>query len=261
MRGEPTDPMGGVPLPPAAVGSSEINRLVEAAPEPVAGPPDDRRLRACEILLVISVAFGASLIYTAGILLYGHSPSVTSTSQWVYKVFHDCIAIGLLAYVLARRSKTFSDLGLTWRWSDLPWSFALFAAGAVVSYLVRLGFYFGNPDATGSSPNVGDLLFHSVSVATILSVFVNPVYEELIVRGYLITELRRFSRGVALPIAASVVLQATYHIYQGGPRATAAGAMFLIWSLYFVKTGRLTPIVLAHLYCDAGSLVWYQLKN
>jgi membrane protease YdiL (CAAX protease family) len=55
----------------------------------------------------------------------------------------------------------------------------------------------------------------------------------------------------------SVTLQTLYHLYQGIPAAIALGAMFLILSAYFVKYGRVLPVILAHLYFDVLALLAY----
>jgi len=55
----------------------------------------------------------------------------------------------------------------------------------------------------------------------------------------------------AVAIGASVLLQTTYHLYQGIPHACAVGATFFVFSMYYVRTRRVAPLVLAHFYLDA----------
>jgi membrane protease YdiL (CAAX protease family) len=51
-------------------------------------------------------------------------------------------------------------------------------------------------------------------------------------------------------VLLSVILQTSYHLYQGLLPALVLGVVFLIFSLYFAKRGRILPVVLAHLYMD-----------
>jgi membrane protease YdiL (CAAX protease family) len=64
----------------------------------------------------------------------------------------------------------------------------------------------------------------------------------------------------ALAVAISVALQTVYHLYQGVIMAVATGAGFLIFSLYYARSRRITPVILAHLYLDALAL-WYTAKH
>ena len=116
-------------------------------------------------------------------------------------------------------------------------------------------------DSQGSFHNVGQYLFGSgIFFTTILFQFINPFFEELIVRAYLMTEVRRLTNSVTKAVLISTVLQASYHFYQGGPAAIAHGAEFLILAIYYAKTNRITPIILAHLYADVGGTLEYWLR-
>ena len=59
----------------------------------------------------------------------------------------------------------------------------------------------------------------------------------------------------ALAVLVSVAIQAFYHLYQGVPAALGHGATFLVFSLYYLRTRRIAPVVLAHLYMDVGALI------
>jgi membrane protease YdiL (CAAX protease family) len=93
----------------------------------------------------------------------------------------------------------------------------------------------------------------------ILFQFLNPFYEELIVRAYVITELKQLTNSVWKPIILSTLLQTSYHFYQGIPMALGEGAGFLVFSIYYSKTNRIAPIILAHLYIDVGATLYYFL--
>ena len=87
--------------------------------------------------------------------------------------------------------------------------------------------------------------------------FLNPFYEELIVRAYLLTEVRQLTGSATKAVILSTVLQTSYHLYQGGPSALSWGIIFLLFSIYYAKTGRIAPIILAHLYMDVIATMMY----
>jgi Type II CAAX prenyl endopeptidase Rce1-like len=59
---------------------------------------------------------------------------------------------------------------------------------------------------------------------------VNPFYEELIVRAYLMTELLDFTASPLLAIFASVAVQFSCHLYYGWLIGTGLSAGFLVFS-------------------------------
>jgi membrane protease YdiL (CAAX protease family) len=89
---------------------------------------------------------------------------------------------------------------------------------------------------------------------------VNPFFEELIARAFVMTELKALTRNTAIAIAGSVLLQTSYHFYQGAPAAISHGATFLVFSLYYAKTNRIGAPILAHLLLDLLATVNYMAK-
>jgi len=83
----------------------------------------------------------------------------------------------------------------------------------------------------------------------------NPFFEELIVRAYLMTEIGELTGSWILAVGVSVVFQAGYHIYYGWPVAVSLGFQFLVFALYYAKTRRAAPIILAHGIFDFWALI------
>src|SRR3712207_8084854 len=59
------------------------------------------------------------------------------------------------------------------------------------------------------------------------------------------TLFRSLTGSGVVAVAASATLQALYHLYQGIPAAIALGVMFVVLSIYFVRYGRILPVILA----------------
>jgi len=235
----------------------------------------DRQRSVIELTLVCVLAFGGGILNSAHHLAIGDSVgsavgtspggSMVGSWSWVSGLLHDGASLGLLWYVLMRRSKTFSDLGLSWRKRDIGVSIVIFivadlAAAAVSGAIALCGLASAGHHA--ALDRVAHYLFGGgFTFATILVSFLNPFFEELIVRAYVMTELKRLTNSVSKPILFSALLQTSYHFYQGVPLALSLGAMFLVFSIYYSKTNRIAPIILAHLYADVGATLFYSLHH
>jgi membrane protease YdiL (CAAX protease family) len=226
----------------------------------------DRQMRAIEVTLICLVAFGTAILTSTYAFFHGsYGSSGRTTMSWVAQSVREISALGLLWYVLTRRNQSFSNLGLQWKWSDIGWSIILFIAGSFASRTVYSGIYLaGLTDTSHAAAHayVGSILFGGgISVAAVIFQFINPCFEELIARAYFMTEIKLFANSVFVAIIASTVLQTSYHFYQGAPSALSIGAMFLVFSIYYAKTNRIAPLILAHLYCDVGATLSYWLHH
>lgn len=76
----------------------------------------------------------------------------------------------------------------------------------------------------------------------------SPLCEELILRAYTITETEALTGSSVVAVFISVFVQILGHLYQGAVPAALVGAVFLIFSWYYVRCRRITPPLLAH-YC------------
>ncbi len=170
----------------------------------------------------------------------------------------------LLVYVLRRRAKTFYALGFDPAWKDVGWSVLLFLGGNVAFIAAYYAIYFAGAlaGANAAVGSIGRQMFAGgFSIVTFLALVLNPFVEELIVRAYVMTEVRRLTGSAVLAIVTSVLIQVAYHLYQGVPLAISYGATFIVFSLYYHKTKRIFPVILAHLYSDLYAGLYYMLKT
>jgi membrane protease YdiL (CAAX protease family) len=77
---------------------------------------------------------------------------------------------------------------------------------------------------------------------------VNGLYEETFLVGYLLRGFR--ASGPALAIGVSVLVRLLYHLYQGPIGAVSVLVFGVVVSLFYWRTGRLWPIVVAHVLAD-----------
>jgi len=226
----------------------------------------DRQIRIFELFLICTIAFGSSILFSfASIFGYiYHSPTQGALS-WSARILLQASVLGLLWYILLRRGKTFSDLGMTWTGKDFGWSLIIYFLASYSHHAFYQILYFSGLTAINlktTSEHVGQFLFGgSILISTMLFQFINPFFEELIVRAYVMTEVKHLTNSIMKAVIISTLLQTSYHFYQGGPAALSDGVMFLIFSIYYAKTNRITPLILAHLYIDVGATLHYWLNH
>ncbi|MCR8670196.1 CPBP family intramembrane glutamic endopeptidase [Agrococcus sp. HG114] len=81
--------------------------------------------------------------------------------------------------------------------------------------------------------------------------------EEVIVVGYLFDRLRRLGWGTWPIIVAAALLRGVYHLYQGVPALLGNVAMGLLFGWLYARTGRLVPLIVAHVLIDVAVFVGY----
>ncbi len=247
-----------------SVPSTSVATTAPAAPQPHAFT--DRQFRFMELGLVCLLAFGGSILVSTCDLFhvdYGHT-NITAWG-WAIQFLHEISVLALLWYLLLRRGKSFADLGLVWAWRDLGWFVLLKVVTGTAYYLIYYVLYYCLPGDTDSlataSRHTGNLLFGGgVNFMTLAFAFLNPFYEELVARAFVMTEIKELTNSTTLAIVISTALQTSYHFYQGVPAALSLGAVFLVFSLFYAKTKRLTPVILAHQYDDIRSTVYYMFR-
>ena len=228
----------------------------------------DRQMRICELTLVCIVAFSGPILASAHSYFTHGNDSPTST-RGAYSFFSQALrqgsALALLWYVLARSKRSFSGLGLAWARHDLGWSIVLeisevLAFGAVYWTIFSLGLT--TTTHAMAAERAGGIVFGArVSVAAFLFQFLNPFFEELIVRAYVMTEIKYLTQSVWAAIIVSTILQSSYHLYQGLPATLSHAAAFFISSVFYARTNRITPVILAHFYSDVGPTLWYAYNH
>src|SRR5579872_3284915 len=236
---------------------------VQRSTEPVAVAPAEQlsgnRLRFIELSLVLCVAlFGPFL----GQLYTFRNPGqqiTDSNYRTLSAIVRELSALGVLWYVLFRQGRTWKSFCSRLRWFDtllgLGLVFGSRLFGIAGYYAFQIAHYSLMHQYLEPKSLTGILDLH-ISVMTVTFACINPFFEELIVRGYLMTEIMAFGGSRWTAIAVSTALQTSYHLYQGTINVIFAAASFLILSIYYAYSKRLGPVILAHFYVDIYSLHW-----
>ncbi len=231
-----------------------------------------------EVVLVLLLSLGQSAIYavvsltaklTAGKPL-AQQAAVLNASQsprpyldltyQLLGIFFALIPVALALYLLARDGlRPKENLGLTADRPgfDLGWGTLLAACIgipglALVYAAAQLGL---NADIVPAALNP---VWWAVPVL-ILAAVQNAVLEEVIVVGYLMTRLRQRGMTTVWIVATSAVLRGSYHLYQGFGAFVGNAVMGVVFALFFLRTKRVMPLIVAHTLLDVFAFVGYTL--
>ncbi len=214
-----------------------------------------RQLRIFELVLVLTVAFLPALLSSIFFLITGdiggRQKSILGYTLWLTD---GVLSIVLLYYVLLRNNKNFKHIGFNLKFTgyDLFIGFALMAVswffmGILSGPMDAISNYFyGHPIVP---QNTDFFKIPSVGLIFIISIVI-PLTEELIVRGFTMTEIFGLTENKKLAVVISVLVQFSYHLYQGLPSAINLLPYFILVSIYFVRTGNLNAIVISHVLFD-----------
>ncbi len=239
--------------------------------------PSPRRLTA-EVWIVLGLSLGASGVYalvrildrlTRETALGDQATSINPSldpRQWL-DVTYQLLAVGfglvpvlLAIYLLSAHGRTaVRRIGFDARrpGRDLLAGFGL----AALIGLPGLAFYaLGR--ALGITVQIQaatlDPYWWAVPIL-LLSAVKNAVLEEVIAVGYLMERLRDLRWRVPTAIIASALLRGSYHLYQGIGPFIGNAVMGVVFALYYHRTRRVMPLVIAHFVIDMVAFVGYLL--
>lgn len=241
-----------------------IDTLPEAPSPQNSSPESARSRRVIDLGLVFLIAV-FPLIVSAVYALFAPivGSSSTTNSHFLTGLVHETGALVLLAVLLKRQQRPLKSIGFNFAWLDVPRAIGLFViaylAWLAAYYLIDFAYYFWtlqhvtyrDPAAIFARPSL---------ILLVLYILGAPLFEETIVRGYLMTELMSFSCPIWLAAFASVIVQTSYHLYYGYAGALSVGSGFVVFAVYFARSKRLMPVMLAHLFWDltASARYWHR---
>jgi membrane protease YdiL (CAAX protease family) len=219
---------------------------------------EERRQRWFEVCLVMLAACGSSIFFALYVLIKGPSAvSQFSSLRSAGGIIQEATALLLLGYVLSRRSLGFANLGLRWSRSDVAMgllvttvSYAAYGLGGTLVQTIHHLIY----GSWASGPTANDFFAHP-SVVAIPLILLNPFFEELIVRAYLMTEVIALTGSSMRAVAVSVLVQFSYHLYYGWRGAISLAFFFLPLALYYARSRRALPVIVAHGVLDVYALI------
>jgi len=205
-----------------------------------------------EIVLVLGVPIALSLASSIRIGLRGRATAVFTDQNLLLSLALQVIIAGLLLVYLYRRQWRPLDVAGAPELEDLGRGLALWLGLVGIFYLAVLALYMIAPAAV--------LVLRTRAITGVISApmvvagaVLDPIFEEFLWLGYAIPALgNRF--GIRTACVASVVLRVAAHAYQGRLALLTILPVAVLMTFYFVKTGRLWPIIVAHIVQDAIAL-------
>lgn len=209
--------------------------------------PSARKLRLLELCLVLLVAFGGSLLDSLD-AWWSAAPAASEESavDHLYRILHATASLGVLAYVLFRQGRRLRHLGLTAERRDITATIGLTFLSFLPALAISRSFYGHSHGGALAHPLVSLAGGVKLGPLFILALLFSAVLEEVVVRAYLMTEVAVLTGRMELAVLASTSLQTIYHLHQGMPEALFSACAFLIASLYYASTRRITPVILSH---------------
>jgi membrane protease YdiL (CAAX protease family) len=219
-----------------------------------------------ECILVLSLSLLASAVYAIISLtsapLKGATvfvvPQVGLATQFANFAF-GLAPVWLVVFLLRRSGEGVGQIGLA---LDRPGRDL--ASGVVLSVIVGaagIGIYLVSV-ALGVNRFVVPVppLGHWWTIPVLLLNAAHAaLLEEVIVVGYLITRLQQLRLSDPAAVGVSALLRGAYHLYQGWGGFAGNLALGLFFGLFFTRTRRTWPLVVAHFLLDVGAGVGYIL--
>ena len=152
-------------------------------------------------------------------------------------VVYELIAGGIAFAILKSRG---------WKWSD----FAIHASrgSTIVGMIVALALFAFGYAFEAAFGKVPVVLSASLAPITVISL-INPLFEELLVLGFVVQSMRK-AFGLTTAFNVSLGLRVLYHLYQGPLAVIPIAVMALVFTLVYVKMGRLWPVIVSHALLD-----------
>jgi membrane protease YdiL (CAAX protease family) len=228
---------------------------------------NDRRTRQFLLYGVLAIGFLLPVVTSTGVLFGWLRLHTATQGRLLLRIIYQLVGLFSLYFALRYQGRKLADIGFSIKprlW-EIGRAFALFFGVIFLqAFLQAVLYLFVSPvvpwlRVMGPNRNFDQaaLFGTGASLLAIAVVILNPFYEELLVRAFLITEFQGLYLSTTLAVSVSVALQTSYHLYQGLPMALSHVPIFLTFSLYYVRTRRILPVVLAHLVMDVLSLGLY----
>ena len=221
-----------------------------------------------EWLLILAVASWSSLSYLAYYGLQGMEwMPISILRNWsgLRSVIDMVIGLAVLAYVLQQSGRSWRDIGLTWSSRAAVLALPVLLLDQLISRIQAPAIYWLGrtlESVAWRPPNIGFMLHgDTTEILEVAEVLLVGFYEELIVRAYLMTEIIALTRSAWLAVVVSVVVQSSYHFYQGVPLALSHVLLFTVYALFYVRTRMVLPLALAHSLADINAVWSYGLKT
>lgn len=239
--------------------------------------PRVRRLLIAEVVVVLLVTFGLSGLYAVLDLvsamlaptdLADQTAALNvsrSTQSWLDLAYQALGVLRLTAWallplvLLAHTGVGARAVGLVRDrpWRQVGWGLALTAVIGIPGLALYLGAVAAGVNLQVSASGLTETWWRPIVL--VLAAAGNGAAEEILVVGYLLVRLRQIGVPPAAALIGTAVLRGSYHLYQGFGGGVGNLAMGIVFALWWMRTRRLWPLILAHTLLDVFAFLGYAL--
>jgi len=207
-----------------------------------------------EAFIVLVGAFGLALLSTVAYLASDLAVPAVTEAELQSLLIYESVTFLILSGFLYLRGWTPPRVGLMPRWLDplIGIGLAIFVYGVFTALWTLATAAHLKPTYLNGAGSVVQGHFALLTVVAVS--VVNALFEEIFVCGYLITVAKESGR-LALGVNASIAIRLAYHLYEGGAGVIMIVPVGLIFALWFSRSGRLWPVVIAHALIDIAALM------
>lgn len=207
-------------------------------------------LSLLDALVVSTICFGLFIATSFQAVVGGYPDAELSDASNVYGILIESVlALCALLYLHARRF----DLRPLYPRPHLAGALqgvAIYVAAVVLAWVVTTPFVTDD----GSVPIVA-FSFEGASLASVVAfAMVNGTFEEVFLLGVLARGLK--GHGLLFAGGFSLLVRLLYHTYQGPVGAVSVLAFGVVLTVFYLRTGRLWPVVFAHILGDIVPVVF-----
>jgi membrane protease YdiL (CAAX protease family) len=209
-----------------------------------------------EFAIVVLLAFGPFIASSfASLLMHPATRAPYHTNATLLGLLaYEAVLLVLLAAFLHARGWSAGKIGLQPTLKETGIGALLFVA----DYALWIAIWFATVRLsveTARSMAATQVVTHALSpFIAAPTAILNPLFEEIFVTGYVMTALKN-DRSPWRAINASVLIRLLYHLYQGPLGVLATVPMGLIFAVWYARTGRLWPVIVAHALLDGTALL------
>jgi membrane protease YdiL (CAAX protease family) len=203
-----------------------------------------------EAAAITAICFGWAFLSSTQAVVSGIEGATFTDGNMLGLIGMEVVFGTMALLVLHLRGYALSSLYPQPSWPGIAQGIGLCIAGVLASWIVTAPF------GTSQHEELIDALVSSAPLSpfsvTVLAL-VNGAYEEIFLLGFLLRGLQGYGLPVALGV--SLLVRVSYHLYQGPLGALSVLAIGLVFSLYYIKTQSLFPVVFAHTLVDIAAFM------
>jgi membrane protease YdiL (CAAX protease family) len=203
-----------------------------------------------ELWLVVWVCGGLFVASSITRLLQSHGAPVVFDATHAFRLLGS-EAFLAIAFVplLHTRGWTVQRVTAPWESRDIVRAVAIFSA----LYAIELGVAHVAPLFGVTAHTSGVQVSWSLPWLLIASISaLNPIFEEFLYLGYVFNATKRY--GAVVAATSAVCLRVAIHAYQGPGALVQHVLIAVVLTVYYARTRRLWPVIMAHGILDIFAL-------